>query len=94
MSDQNGKTINVSASGAYFEVITNDIEAFSPGTIIPIQITVTTTTPGFEERKFKLKGEGCIVRNNIEDVTSHANRLGVALEFTGKLNIIYKTINI
>ena len=85
---QDGKTKNISASGVYFEVITNDIEAFTPGTIIPIQITAITTTPGFEERKIKLKGEGCIVRNNIEDVTTHGNRLGVALEFKDKLNII------
>ncbi len=85
---QNGKTKNISASGVYFEVITNDIEAFTPGTIIPIQITATTTTPGFEERKIKLKGEGCVVRNNIEDVTTHGNRLSVALEFKDKLNIL------
>ncbi len=85
---QDGKTKNISASGVYFEIITNDIEAFAPGTIIPIQITATTTTPGFEERKIKLKGNGCIVRNNIEDVTTHGNRLGVALEFKDKLTIL------
>jgi len=85
---QDGKTKNISASGVYFEIITNDIEAFSPGTIIPIQITATTTTPGFEERKIKLKGEGCVVRNSIVDVTTHGNRLNVALEFKDKLNIV------
>lgn len=85
---QDGKTKNISASGVYFEVITNDIEAFTPGTIIPIQITATTTTPGFEERIIKLKGEGCVIRNNVEDVTTHGNRLGVALEFKDKLNIL------
>ncbi len=85
---QHGKTKNISASGVYFEVITNDIEAFTPGTIIPIQITATTATPGFEEREIKLKGEGCIVRNNIEDVTTHGNRVGLALEFKDKLNIL------
>ncbi|OHB49544.1 MAG: hypothetical protein A2106_06655 [Planctomycetes bacterium GWF2_40_8] len=84
---QNGKTINVSASGVYFEVITNDIEAFAPGTIIPIQITATTTTPGFEERKIKLNGQGCVVRNSIEVVTGRGSRLGVALEFKDKLKI-------
>jgi len=88
LPEQDGKTKNISASGVYFEVITNDIEAFAHGTIIPIQITATTTTPGFEERKIKLKGEGCVVRNNIEDVTSHGNRVGVALEFKNKLNIL------
>jgi hypothetical protein len=85
---QNGMTKNISASGVYFEVITNDIEAFAPGTIIPIQITATTTTPGFEERKIKLSGEGCVIRNSIEDVTSHGNKVGVALEFKDKLNIL------
>lgn len=85
---QDGETKNISASGVYFEVITNDIEAFAPGTIIPIQITATTTTPGFEERNIRLKGEGCIVRNNIKDVTTQGNRLGVALEFKNKLNIL------
>ena len=88
LPDQNGMTKNISASGVYFEVITNDIEAFTPGTIIPIQITATTTTPGFEERRINLKGEGCVIRNSIEDVTSHGNRVGVALEFKDKLNIL------
>ncbi len=45
LSDQNGETINVSVSGVYFEVATNDMEAFSPGTIIPLQINAVTTTP-------------------------------------------------
>lgn len=89
---QDGKTRNISASGVYFEVITNDIEAFTPGTIIPIQITAITTTPGFEERKIKLKGEGCVLRNNIVDVTTHGNRLGVALKFKDKLNILTNEI--
>ena len=85
---KDGMTKNISASGVYFEVITNDIEAFAPGTMIPIQITATTTTPGFEERKINLKGEGCVIRNSIEDVTSHGSRVGVALEFKDKLNIL------
>jgi hypothetical protein len=87
LNGQKGETINISATGVYFEVITNDIEAFSLGTTIPIQINATTTTPGFEPRKVKLKGNGSIVRNDIKDVTSHGNRLGVAMEFKGKLDI-------
>ena len=42
---QDGKTINVSASGIYFEVPTTDIEAFSSGTEIPIQINTVTSAP-------------------------------------------------
>ena len=31
LSVHNGKTINVSASGVYLEILTNDMEAFSQG---------------------------------------------------------------
>ncbi|MEK6766028.1 MAG: hypothetical protein AABY49_07400 [Planctomycetota bacterium] len=85
---QNGKTINVSASGVYFEVITNDIDLFAPGTTLPIQITAFTTTPGIEERKIKLYGQGCVVRNSIEYVTGRGSRLCVALEFKDTLKIL------
>ena len=84
---QNGKTVNVSNSGVYFEIITDDINAFSPGTTIPIQITADTTTSGLDEKKIKLSGNGTIIRNSIKDVTSHGNQLGVALEFKDKLDI-------
>lgn len=87
LPDQKWETINISATGVYFEVITNDMEAFSPGAAIPIQINAATTTPGLEERVFKLKGNGTVVRNDIKNVTSFGNRLGVALELRDKLNI-------
>jgi hypothetical protein len=50
LPEQSGKTINISASGVYFEVITNDIDAFAIGTTYPIKIAAVTTTPGFEEK--------------------------------------------
>jgi hypothetical protein len=55
---QDAKTINISASGVYCEVATNDMEAFSPGTIIPLQINTVTNTPECRERKLKLSGRG------------------------------------
>ena len=85
---QKGETINVSATGVYFEVITSDIETFSPGTIIPIQINASTITPGSGSRDIKLKGNGSVVRNDIKDVTGRGNRLGVALEFKDKLDLL------
>ncbi|MGR3303395.1 MAG: hypothetical protein ACUZ8I_12950 [Candidatus Scalindua sp.] len=88
LPDQIGKTINISANGVYFEVITKDLESFSPGTTIPIQITAVTATPGFEERELKFDGRGLIVRNEIKDLTSYGKRLGVAMEFKDKLNIL------
>ena len=84
---QEGKTINISASGVYFEVVTSDMNAFSPGTTISIEINAVTNTPGCDERQVKLHGQGFVVRNDIKNVTSHGNRLGVALEFKDKFDI-------
>ncbi len=82
-----GEIINISATGVYFEVITNDIEAFSPGTTIPVQIEASSITPGFESREINLKGNGVIVRSDIKAFTGHGNRLGVAMKFEDKLDL-------
>ncbi len=86
--DQDGKTINVSASGVCLEVAEKDMEAFSPGTTIPMQINTVTNTPEHLERKLKLRGRGTVIRNWIIENPDHDNSLGVALEFTEKLNIV------
>jgi hypothetical protein len=86
--DQEGKTINISASGVYFEIVTSDMNAFSPSITIPIKIDAVTNTPGCNVRNIKLHGQGVIVWNEIKDVTSQGNRLGVALEFKDRLNIL------
>jgi len=89
LPNQNCKTINISASGVYFEVITTDMEAFSPGTIIPLQINTVTNTPEYRERKLKLVGRGTVIRNCIIEKTRiMIIALGVALEFTEKLNTV------
>ena len=82
-----GETKNISATGVYFEVLTNDIEAFSTGTTIPIQIEASAITPGFKAREINLKGDGEIVRNDIKDVIPHGHRLGVAMKFKEKLDL-------
>ncbi len=87
LDEHDGKTINVSATGVYFEVITDDIQAYSPGTTIPIEITANTTTPGLGTRKIKLSGNGIIIRNNIKNVTGNGIQLCVAVEFREKLDI-------
>jgi hypothetical protein len=84
---QEGKTINISASGVYFEVVTSDMNAFSPGTTISIEINAVTNTPGCDERQVKLHGQGFVVRNDIKNVTSQGSRLGVAMEFKDKFDI-------
>ncbi len=84
--DYDGKTINVSSSGVYFEVIANDMDVFRLGTSIPLQINAITNISADLERKFKLSGRGTVVRSYIIENTDHANSLGIALEFTEKLN--------
>ncbi len=87
LPDQEGKTLNISASGVYFEVITDDIDAFAVGKILPIKIAAATTTPGFEERTIRLNGNGCIVRSDIKEVTNRGNKLCIALEFKDSLDV-------
>jgi hypothetical protein len=86
--DHKGETKNISASGVYFEVITKNRDAFFPGTIITVQIGLVITTPGLEGRGVKITGRGFVVRNDIKDVTSRGNRLGIALKFDEKLDIL------
>ncbi len=90
LPDLEGKTINISASGVYFEVVTSDMNAFSPGTTIPIEINAVTNTPGCDERNVKLKGQGLVVRSDVKDATGCSSRLGVALEFKNRLETIMK----
>ncbi len=88
LSDQNGKIINASASGVYFEVAIKDMEAFSPGTTIPLQINTFTNTIESRERKLKLGARGTVIRNCIIENPDYENSLGVALEFTEELNVV------
>jgi hypothetical protein len=82
-----GETVNISATGVYFEVIANDTEAFSPGITIPIQINASSITPGFRTREINLNGSGSVVRYDIKGTTNHGHRLGVAMRFDDKLDL-------
>ncbi len=88
LPDQKGKTINISSSGVYFEVITDDVDAFAIGKTLPIKIAAITTTPGFEERTIKLNGNGCIVRSEVQEVTNRGNKLCIALKFEDSLIVL------
>ena len=87
ISGQDGKTINVSASGVCLEVALKDKEAFSPGTTIPLQINTAGITPGSPESKHKLSGKGTVIRNWVVENPDHENSLCVALVFTERLNV-------
>ncbi|MCR4290521.1 MAG: PilZ domain-containing protein [Candidatus Scalindua sp.] len=82
-----GRTKDVSANGAFFEVITDDIDAFLPGTIIPLEITTTNITLDSKIRKLRLSGKGLIIsREVIEESTGCGIRLNIAVQFKEKLN--------
>ncbi len=83
LSEREGKTINVSATGVYFEIVTDDIDAFAPGSVIPIQIAAVDSN----ERTLKLSGEGLIIREDIKESSIDGSRLCVAVQFTEKLNV-------
>lgn len=78
--DQVGKTINVSESGVYFEVITNDNNVYAPETTIPVKITASNATPGFD-------GSGTVIRNCLIGNPDRDDSLCVALEL--KESLVY-----
>lgn len=83
LPEQNGKTINISATGVYFEVITDKIDTFAPGAIIPLQISAIDSN----KRKLNLSGEGLIIREDIKGSSRAGSRLYIAAKFTKKLNL-------
>ena len=83
LPEQKGKTINISATGVYFEIVTDNIDAFAPGSIIPLQISAVDTN----ERALNLSGEGLIIREDVKEKSADGNRLCVAVQFTEKLNV-------
>jgi hypothetical protein len=79
--DHQGKIVNVSASGVYFEVRTNDTKAFPIGTTIPLQINAVAHIFDGVDDNFIINGRGKVIRNCIIENPDNVNSLGVALEF-------------
>ena len=83
LSDRKGKTINVSASGVYLEIVTDDVDAYAPGSVIPLQIYAVNNN----DRTLNLSGEGLIIREEIKETSSAGSRVCIAVQFTEKLNV-------
>ncbi|MCP4264972.1 MAG: hypothetical protein GY777_05240 [Candidatus Brocadiaceae bacterium] len=83
-----GWTKNVSANGASFDIITEDIDAFSPGKVIPLDITTINTTNDSKMRTISLRGKGLIIRELIrESGTNESGRkVTITVFFMEKLN--------
>ncbi len=85
--DQKVKSENISPGGVYFEVITNDIEKYSPGKTSTIEIIVSTSTLTLPKKLVKLTGIGMIIRVDEIEIINQDRKLGVALKFIKKLEI-------
>ena len=82
-----GRTKNIGANGASFEVITDNIDAFSQGTIIPLEITTVNITHDSNVKKHCLRGKGLIIcRDVIEETTGCGTKLDIAVQFKEKLS--------
>lgn len=82
-----GRTKNVSAHGASFEVITDKPDTFSPGTVIPLEITTPNTTLDSKMRKLRLSGKGIIISREVKEKTTDCGvKLNIAVQFKEKLN--------
>ncbi len=84
----NIKSKNISPEGVYFEVATKDIENYSPGKVIMIEVEFTNSQFGLpEERTDRLIGFGEVVRMDGIDINNHGKKLGVALKFCEELKV-------
>ena len=82
-----GRTKNVSTLGVSFEVITDNIDAFCPGTIIPFEITTINLTLDSILTKLGLSGKGLIARREVmEETTDCGIKLNLTVLFIQKLN--------
>ncbi len=84
---------NISPGGIYFEVITDDIEKYSPGNPIKIEITAGTSTHEISGQIVKLTGIGVVTRTDKLFSDRHGEKLGVALKFSGKLELTVNDTN-
>ena len=86
--DSKVKSKNIGPEGVYFEVATKDIENYSPGKVIMIEVEFTSSQFGLpEERTGRLIGFGEVVRVDGIDLNNHDKKLGVALKFCDELKV-------
>ena len=82
---QKVKSENIGPGGVYVEVITNDIEKYSPGETSTIEIIVNTSTSMLPKKTVKLTGTGMIIRVDEIETINQDRKLCVALKFIKKL---------
>ncbi len=84
---QKVKSENISLGGVYFEVITKDIENYSLGKVIMVEVEFTDSKFAPPERTDKIIVFGKVARVERIDITNHDNKFGVALKFSEELKV-------
>ncbi|MFQ5964113.1 MAG: PilZ domain-containing protein [Candidatus Scalinduaceae bacterium] len=82
-------TKNISPGGVYFEVVTDNTKPFSPGETVKFEILAKTSTVRFPSGIIRLTGSGIIVRNEKICNNGLGKKIGIALVFTDKLEILF-----
>ncbi len=85
--DSKVKSKNISPEGVYFEVTTKDIENYSLGNVIMVEVEFTDSKFVPLERTVKLIGFGEVVRVDGIDINNHDKKLGVALKYSEELKV-------
>jgi hypothetical protein len=85
--DSEVKSKNISPEGVYFEIITKNIENYSPGKVIMIEVEFTNSQFGLPEGTDRFIGFGEVVRMDGIDINNHDKRLGLALKFSERLKL-------
>lgn len=83
--DSEVKSKNISPEGVYFEVITKDIENYSPGKVILCEVEYNNSRFEIPKKTGRFIGFGEVVRVDAIDINNPNKKLGVALKFSEKL---------
>ncbi len=83
------KTKNISPSGVYFEIITNNGKNYQLGKEIKVYIEGIYSEPVLTETRVWVTVSGVIVRIDDKGCINHHKNLGVALKFDNKPDVFF-----
>ncbi len=92
--DHEAMSRNISPDGAYLEVSTHNVDKFSAGKMIEIEVATIVSQIGLPERTVRLYTKGDIVRTDIINNNEHKTKLGVALKFNEGLKLKFNESHI
>ncbi len=86
--DHTGRSENISSRDVYLVVSTDDIEMFSLGKEVNVEITVPVSIMGLPQKTTRLSSKGIIVRKDKKSTKEPVTKLGIALRFNENLKLL------